>query len=1154
MFHLNRKMRNRTPLQNRLAQTLWISSLTAGLICGAPLAAWAADVTFNFKMQSSGTASFDADDTAGNDSSETNQIVRTQDIITYKWEYAINNGAATNVVLHATVPANVEITMPAVCAAATSQIVINPATGAQTIDCAIGTLVSGSSGSIDLKARVLGQERAPSNKFVANADKTSATGSFTGSQINNALNPVTTALLTISAKPKADLIKDSAYVESSAVGEDGVTPGLIVRYPITVAITGGGKGSEALVGPINFTDQLLFNGGAKDGLMIPGAKLYTWRSGYGGASITPGSTSGCNRMGGDAWSYYGGYPNGKVNSSYYAAYGTPEWSTQDAGTWTCTQAGPGQPIQVNITGADTTGNHAPKRDYYGGSVLDVTKTYLVVGTVHLWVPVSAITAAGGQLNVRNKLSGFAMKGASGADNIEPTLANNQYDHTLVSTNGSFTSHYATDVDNRGTPLPGMSAIYGGDGPVMPGQTFTDRVYIYNSGALAWAPGAILCTAVDNKTQQVIPLADDPNSAVRNFSSAGLGTDYVIEYGTGDFPTVLDHKKATCRNSDSPGGWTSNLNSVPGGLDAITRIRVRAVNAFPAANVWDIAVNLKARNYYVGTTNQIPLGTKLVQHSSFLIPDFPGPGQGEPGIPTDWYAGYYQRDNNYYVGWGDRLTLTRAIARVDKQNVPNQPVVNAVAGTEVSFILKPSLTTPIPASVASNIIVKDSLPIDLDYVIGSANIPPTTVANNPDGSQTVTWDLGPRLPGQPIPDITYKARIRPDAANNSTSTNTVVIESPDDGSLESARTDKVDINVGNTAAFRIFKEVDRELINQNEQINYSLFYANTGSSNVGDSKFIDVLPYNGDNRIPKTNYQGTLTFNTITGTNGETYEYTNRPHSQINPDPDDASNSNGTTQWCSGFGAPGCPTAPSDVTGIRISAPAFPKNTPTRKLTLTMSTNGNTEDNYYSNNFLGRAKDLLGLLQSNDVFSKVRVPSRLLLVKRITSINGVAINSIVDDASTTSDNHPAWPNGYLTGAINGGAVKPGDDVEYTIYYLSSGDTPVLDSKFCDLVPTNTTYLPSAYAGSSPIAFGGNGSGNLGIQFAKGSQPQFLTSDLDGDIGNFFASGITNLGSGVTCTGANTNGAVVVDMGNIPHAGFGGQPAMAYGAVRFKAKVR
>jgi hypothetical protein len=65
-------MRNRTPLQNRLAQTLWISSLTAGLICGAPLAAWAADVTFNFKMQSSGTASFDADDTAGNDSSETN--------------------------------------------------------------------------------------------------------------------------------------------------------------------------------------------------------------------------------------------------------------------------------------------------------------------------------------------------------------------------------------------------------------------------------------------------------------------------------------------------------------------------------------------------------------------------------------------------------------------------------------------------------------------------------------------------------------------------------------------------------------------------------------------------------------------------------------------------------------------------------------------------------------------------------------------------------------------------------------------------------------------------------------------------------------------------------------------------------------------------
>jgi uncharacterized repeat protein (TIGR01451 family) len=1123
---------------------LFIATLATSLSLTTLIAqpADAADVTFNFKMDTSGTPNFDADDTAGNDSSETNNIVRTQDVITYKWEYAINNGAATNVVLNATVPANVEIIMPAACNPATSQITTNTTTGEQTIRCAIGTLASGSAGNVDLKARVLGKERAPTSKFVANGDKTLATGSFTGSQITNTLNPITTAPLTISAKPKADLLKDAAYVEGAAVGEDGVTQGLVIRYPITIATTGGGKGGEALVGPINFTDQLIFNGGANDGQMIPGAKLYTWRPGY--SSVTPGTNSSCNRAAGDPWAYYGGYPNGKIGSNANPGYDNPAWTTTDSGNWTCTQSGPGQPIQINITGADTTGNHIPTRDYYGGTVLAADKTYLVVGMVHLWVPVAVVTAAGGQLNVRNQVSGFTVNSASGALNVEPTLANNQYDHTLVSTNGAFTSYYATDVDNRGTPLPGMSAIYGGDGAVMPGQTFTDRAYIYNSGVLPWAVGSILCTAVDNQNQRVTPLADDPNTAVRNFSSAGLGTDYVIEYGTGDFPTVLDHKKATCRDSDSPGGWTTNVNTVPGGLDAITRIRVRSLNPFPAGNVWDIAVNLTARNYYPGTTTKVPLNTKLVEHSSFYIPDFPGAGQGEPGMPAGWYAGYYQRDNHYYIGWGDRLFLTRVLTRIKKENVPNQPVVNAIAGSEVSFVLKPTLTAPVPASLPSDVLVKDFLPADLDYVVGSANLPPTSVVNNPDGTQVVIWDFGPRMPGQPLPEISYKAMVRPDAANNSTATNVATIYSPDEGSPEPVRSGTVNVTVGNTAAFRIFKEVDRVLIDKNEPVNYSLFYANTGSSNVGPSQFIDVLPYNGDNRVPQSNYQGTATFNTITGTNGETYEYTNRPPVQIVVDPNDASNQpGGATQWCTGFGAAGCPAAAAAVTGIRISAPAFPKNTPTRKLTLNMTTNGNVQNNFYTNNFTGRATGLLGLLQSNDVFSKVRVPANLVLVKRITAINNVPIAAAVDDPNTLDDNAAAWPAGYLKGVIDGGVVKPGDDLEYTIYYLSNGDAPVTNAMLCDLVPMNVSYLPTGF---------NTGTGaDRGIQLDRSISSNTLTGIADSDIGTFFLAGSQ---PNATCSAANQNGAVTIQLGNVTQSGYGGNPTQAYGLMRFRAKVK
>jgi uncharacterized repeat protein (TIGR01451 family) len=1139
-----------------LARTL----LMGGLVTGLPLLAlmltltpaYAADVTFNFKIQADGTAPFDANNNPGNDANDTNNVIRTQDIITYKWEYAVNNGAADNVVLSATVPANISLTMPAVCNPTGSQITTNPATGAQTIACAIGTLVSGSSGNIDLKARVLGQERAPSNKFVGNGDITSAVGSLTGNKITNPISPVTTPILTISAKPKVDLYKQSAYVEGVAKSEDGTTDGLVIRYPIVIALTGGGKGGEALVGNITFTDDFIYNGGLNNGQPIPGMKLYTWRPGY--SSITPGTNSSCNRMGGDPWAYYGGYPNGKSDSSSYPPYGNPDWSTTDSGKWTCTQAGAGQPIQFTITGADTTGNHTPIRDYYGGSVLPTDQAFLVVGAVHLWVPLTAITNNGGQLNVRNQLSAFTAQGASGQTNQEPTIANNYYDHTLVSVSGSFTSHYATDVDNRGTPLPGMSAIYGGDGVVMPMQTYTDRVYLYNNGAIPWAAGAILCTAVDNQTQEVVPLAGTPDSAVRNFSSAGLGTKYVIEYGTGNYATVSDHKKATCRDQDSPGGWTSDIRTVPGGADAVTKVRVRAMQDIPPGEVWDIAVNLRTRNYYVGTTTKIPNGTLLVQHSSIYIKDWAGIGQGEPGMPTDWYGGYYQRDINYYVGWGDRLTVTRAVVRVDKQNVPNQPVVNAIAGAEVPFVLKPSITAPVVTTIASDVILKDILPPNLDYVVGSANIPPTSVVNNPDGSQLLTWDFGARVPGQSLPDITYKTTVRPDAANNSTSTNTAIIDSPDDASLASARTDKVDVNIGNAAAFRIFKEVDKVLLDPNQLISYTLFYANTGSSDVGSSQFIDVLPSVGDGRTPNTNYIGTLSYSNITGSNGESFEFTSRAHTQINSDPNDVSNqTGGVTKWCTApqFSTPGCPSNNSDVTAIRINATAFPKNTPTRSVKLILQPNGNTQNNFYTNYFTGRATGLLGLLQSNDVFSKVRVPSNLLLVKRITAINNVPINTIVDDPNTQNDNDPAWSVGYLKGVIDGGTVKPGDDLEYTIYFLSNGDSPVTKTQLCDLIPVNTTYFPTGFNGLTPIGIGGLPSSDRGIRVDKSSAIEYLTGVADGDQGTFFAAGNN---PNANCSANNTNGAVVVNIGIIPHAGYGGSPANAYGFMRFHTKVK
>lgn len=179
---------------------------------------------------------------------------------------------------------------------------------------------------------------------------------------------------------------------------------------------------------------------------------------------------------------------------------------------------------------------------------------------------------------------------------------------------------------------------------------------------------------------------------------------------------------------------------------------------------------------------------------------------------------------------------------------------------------------------------------------------------------------------------------------------------------------------------------------------------------------------------------------------------------------------------------------------------------------------------------------------------------VLLVKRITAINGLSqnpndntpLNLFVDDTTSTKaadDNNSKWVTGYLQGAIDGGKVKPGDEIEYTIYFLSAGNAPVKKLSFCDLVPGNTTFSPNGFG------FG------QGIQLAIGSLLTTLTNVPDNDKGEFF---VPNATPSATCSNTNTNGAVVVNVvqgtEQLSNAVSSGTPGDSYGFVRFKAKAK
>ena len=208
---------------------------------------------------------------------------------------------------------------------------------------------------------------------------------------------------------------------------------------------------------------------------------------------------------------------------------------------------------------------------------------------------------------------------------------------------------------------------------------------------------------------------------------------------------------------------------------------------------------------------------------------------------------------------------------------------------------------------------------------------------------------------------------------------------------------------------------------------------------------------------------------------------------------------------------------------------------------------------------------------------------LLLVKRITAINPgqsdeVRFNSFVNDDSNNGgdpnndpDNDPNWPNGdntYLRGAVNikpeVAVVEPGDEVEYTIYFLSNGEEDATNVKICDLIPNNMTFVSNSYDGDSGIA--------LLNSSASSVTATELSNAADTDEGTFIAPGITPVDPGdgsplckkpapndpdefvpVNATD-NVDGIVVVKLDSLPKAEAPGTPANSYGFIRFRARVK
>jgi uncharacterized repeat protein (TIGR01451 family) len=176
---------------------------------------------------------------------------------------------------------------------------------------------------------------------------------------------------------------------------------------------------------------------------------------------------------------------------------------------------------------------------------------------------------------------------------------------------------------------------------------------------------------------------------------------------------------------------------------------------------------------------------------------------------------------------------------------------------------------------------------------------------------------------------------------------------------------------------------------------------------------------------------------------------------------------------------------------------------------------------------------------------------VILVKRITGINATKFTTVFDPKTTNdandNDGNPYWPANYLQGGgvpdenvspadpVRSNRIKPGEELEYTIYFLNAGNSGAKKVRICDLLTPNQTYVPGVN-----LTVGSGANKMVGTP----SQVQYIP-----------AGGAIPGNCGIQA-GSNVNGLVVIDVtcDQLPVLPAATAHAdLSYGAVRFRTKV-
>ena len=284
-----------------------------------------------------------------------------------------------------------------------------------------------------------------------------------------------------------------------------------------------------------------------------------------------------------------------------------------------------------------------------------------------------------------------------------------------------------------------------------------------------------------------------------------------------------------------------------------------------------------------TTNDVRVWIDNISHSQLTQGTQPTP---RFSLYTNYSKVVYDNDGNIVSGngggyiYGNSLLVVGYRAKITKTIDTKNPTTGTTKTTfdmdnnerTITYRLQPKIDSVAHVNGTTNLYITDNLPKDLTYIPNSAYygdiaLEPV-ITTNSDGTSILKWTLENIVLNEAINPIIFnctigKAGTNQDVQNNQSIKNIAKITGDGDkrkAASQNGNLSEVSFTVIKLNAISISKSTNTPYISLGQDFNFTLKYANNSENPLYNSKLYDILPYKGDTR--GSDFEGFYKINSI----------------------------------------------------------------------------------------------------------------------------------------------------------------------------------------------------------------------------------------------------------------------------------------------------